>query len=210
MEYGGNTDKSKEIKKPEKQIEKVITGEVSQKPKSIGRKFKDVFFGGDLKTASRYVLGDVLLPAFRNLLWDSISKGSERVIFGESLYNRRPPSYPTRVQYNNPIHRRDPRELSREVGSRPFLPDQPHPNRVVKRESNDIVLASKEDAERIVEQLIDIIDQYEVVSWADLCALVGWPASPIDNKWGWTYLTNTEIRQTREGYVIDLPQMEAI
>jgi hypothetical protein len=202
MEYGGNTDKSKEVKKPEKQIEKVVTGEVSQKPKGIGRKFKDIFLGGDLKNSARYIAGDILLPSFRNLLWDMISKGSERLIFGESRYTRRPPEYRPTVSYNNPI-RRDPR-------STPFLPDQPHPNRVMKRESNDLVLASKEDAERIVEQLIDILDQYEVVSWADLCALVGWPASPIDNKWGWTYLTNTEIRQTRNGYLIDLPPMEAI
>ena len=43
MDYQGNPNKSREEKKPEKQIEKVVTGEVIQKPKSIGRKFKDVF-----------------------------------------------------------------------------------------------------------------------------------------------------------------------
>jgi hypothetical protein len=209
MDYRGNTDKSREQKepKPDKQIEKVVTGEVSQKPKGIGRKFKDIFFGGDLRTTVRFVTADVLLPKLRDLVVDITFEGIKKMMYGESAYNRRPPSYPTRVQYNSPIMR-DPRPYS--YASRGPIPDQPHPNRVMRKESNDLVLASKEDAERIVEQLIDIIDQYEVVSWADLCALVGWPASPIDNKWGWTYLTNTEIRQTREGYVIDLPQMEAI
>jgi hypothetical protein len=205
MEFEGNTDKSKEFKRPEKQISKVVTGEVSQKPKTLGRKFKEVFFGGDLKSAGRYLVGDVLLPAFRNVVVDAVSKGIERVVYGESAYRRRPTEYRPRVQYNNPIMR-DPRAYSRGP-----IPDQPRSSvRENRRESNNLVLATREDAERVVETLIDIIDKYEVVSWADLCEVVGWPSSHVDNKWGWTYLTNVEIRQTRDGYLIDLPAMEAI
>jgi hypothetical protein len=207
MEYQGNTDKSREEKKPEKQIEKVVTGEVVQKPKTIGRKFKDVFFGGDLRTATRYIAGDVLLPALRNLIVDMTSKGIERIVYGESGIRRRSsvdyrPRVSYNTSYNNPIYR-DPRAAGRP------LPDQPRMNRE-RKESVDLVLASKEEAERVVEQLIDIIDKYDVVSWADLCELVGWPSSHVDNKWGWTYLTNVDIRQTRDGYLIDLPPMEAI
>lgn len=207
MDYQGNADKNKEEKKSDKQIEKVVTGEVVQKPKTIGRKFKDIFFGGDLKAATRYVTGDVLLPALRNLVVDMTSKGIERIVYGESGIRRRGSTdYRPRVSYNtsynNPIYR-DPRS------TRPLLPDQSALNRQ-RKESVDLVLASKEEAERVVEQLIDIIDKYDVVSWADLCELVGWPSSHVDNKWGWTYLTNVDIRQTRDGYLIDLPPMEAI
>lgn len=209
MDYQGNTDKSKDENKPEKQIEKVVTGEVVQKPKTIGRKFKEIFFGGDLRAASRYVAGDVLLPALRNLLVDMTSKGIERIVYGETRFRRGSSNeYRPRVSYNasynNPIYRdpRDPRL------TRPLLPDQPH--RQMRKESMDLVLASKEEAEAVVEKLIDIIDKYEVVSWADLCEIVGLPSSHVDNKWGWTYLTNVDIRQTRDGYLIDLPALEAI
>ena len=213
MDYEGNPDKGKEIfnkppAKPEKQIEMVVTGEVIQKPKGLGRKFKDVFFGGDLKTAARYAAADVIFPALRNLLVDTVSKGAERLVFGESTYRRRPVEYRSRIQYNSPPLR-DPRD-PRSYPSRGLLPDQPHPNRVMRRESNDVIFAQKEDAERVLEQMIDIIDQYQVVSWADLCAMCEWDSSPIDNKWGWTYLTNVQIRQTRDGYLIDLPALEAI
>lgn len=207
MEFEGNTDKGKDFKKPEKKIEKVVTGEVVKRPKTLGRKFKDVFFGGDLKAASRYVISDVLLPAFRNVVVDATSKGIERIVYGESSYRRRPTEYRPRVQYNNPIMR-DPRSYP--YSTRGPIPDQTHPNRQMRRESNDLVLSTKEEAERIVEALLDIISQYDVVSWADLCELVGWPSTPVDNKWGWTYLTNVEIRQTRDGYLIDLPAMEAV
>jgi hypothetical protein len=205
MDYRGNTDKGREEKKPDKQIERVVTGEVIQKPKGIGRKFRDIFLGGDLRASTRFVVGDVLLPALRNLIVDMTSKGIEKIVYGDSVYTRRPTEYRPRVSYNNPILRdpRDPR-------SRAFLPDQPSPYRVVRRESNDFILASKEEAERVVEQLIDIIDQYQAVSLADLYEIIGLPSSHTDNKWGWTYLTNVEIRQTRQGYLIDLPQMEAL
>lgn len=206
MDYRGNTDKGRE-EKPDKQLEKVITGEVIQRPKGVGRKFKDIFLGGDLKATSRFVLADVIFPAIRNLIVDVSFEGVKRLVYGDSVYSRnRPTEYRPRVSYNNPIMRdpRDPR-------NRAFLPDQPHPYRQAKRETNDIFFSSKEDAERIVEKLIDIIDKYEVVSLADLTELLGNPPGPhTDNKWGWTYLTNIEIRQTRDGYLIDLPQMEAI
>ena len=208
MDYQGNPNKDKEPK-PEKVIVKVVTGEVIQKPRSIGRKFKDIFLGGDLKSSARYVAGDVILPAIRDMIWDTISNGSKRIIYGESMQRRgRPTEYRPRVQYSNPINpayrsMRDPRE-------RPYLPDQPHPARREKREHNDIVLTQREDAELVVERLIDIIDKYEVASLADLYDLLGWNTSPIDNKWGWTYLGNVEVRQVRDGYLIDLPPLEAV
>lgn len=207
VDYQGNTNKGKEPK-PEKVIEKVVTGEVIQKPKSLGRRFKTVFLGGDFKAASGYVIADVIFPAVRNVVFDSISKGAERVIFGESARRHRPPEYRPTVQYNNPINRpwapSDPR-------MRPNLPDQPaHRWRQTRRNSNDIIVQSRQEAELIVERLIDCIDQYQVASLADLYDLLGWTNSPIDNKWGWTYLHNVDIRSTPEGYLIDLPQLEAL
>jgi hypothetical protein len=208
LDYQGNAKKQKEGRpeKPEKQIEKVITGEVVQKPKSIGHKFKDIFFGGDFKLAMKFVSAEVLLPALRNLMVDSVTKGAERLVYGESSYRRPRPMYDPRpiVSYNNPLGmRRDPRM--------PNIPDQgPRSIRVNRRDANDIILTSREEAELVIERLIDIIDKYDVASLADLNDLLGLPTSHVDNKWGWTYLNNVEIRQIRNGYLIDLPSLEEI
>lgn len=211
MDYQGNPNKDKE-KKPEKQIEKVVTGEAVQKPKSIGRKFKDIFFGGNIKASARFVAADVILPAFRDLLVAAISDGARRVVYGESMYRRRPPEYRPRVQYSNqysnPIN--PPYRSWSDPRPRANLPDQRNPYRVERREANDIILASKIDAERVVESLIEIVDKYEVASLADLYDLLGWQSSHVDNKWGWTYLNNVEIRQVRDGYLIDLPPLDSI
>ena len=210
MDYQGNPNKDKE-KKPEKQIEKVVTGEAVQKPKSIGRKFKDIFFGGNVKASARFVTADVILPAFRDLLVDAISNGARRVVYGESMYrSRRPTDYRPRVQYSNPInpmYRNDPRYDTR---PRANLPDQRNPYRTERRDANDIVLESKMDADRVVESLFEIVDKYEVASLADLYDLLGWQSSHTDNKWGWTQLNNIEVRQVRDGYLIDLPPLESV
>lgn len=215
MDYQGNTNKNKEPI-PEKKIEKVVTGEVINKPKSIGRKFRDIFFGGDLKAATRYVTADVILPALRDTLVDAITNGARRMVYGESMYRRnRPFEYRPRVQYNNPIarsytaysypaDRRDPRDV------RANLPDQPNRWRADRPTNNEIILANRSDAENVVEGLIEIVEKYEVATLADLYDLIGIQTSPIDNKWGWTYMRNVEVRQVRDGYLIDLPQLEPV
>jgi len=222
MDYTGNSNKGKETgNPPEKKIEKVVTGEVIQRPRSVGRKFKDVFFGGEIKSAARFVTADVILPAFRDLLVDAITNGAKRVVYGESMYRRRPYEYRPRITYNSPLTTRsyyrdprgDPRDQRdlRDPRERVHLPDQPTTiYRPPRPGFNDIILARKEDAELVVERLIDIIEKYEVASLADLYDLLGYPASPVDNKWGWTYLSNMEVRQVRDGFLIDLPPLEAV
>lgn len=204
VDYQGNSHKGKEkaIAREEKKIEKVVTGEVIKQKRSFGQKFKAVFFGGEFRSASKYIAADVLFPAIRNLIVDATTKGVERVVYGESAaQRRRTPSYGSRIQYNNPIRR-----------ERAYLPDQPSHSllRQARRDTNDLVLASREEAGLVLERLIDIVDKYGVASLADLYDLTGLPSSHIDNKWGWTYLNNTEIRQVRDGYLLDLPPTEEI
>ena len=207
MDYQGNSKKErekKEIPVVDKKIVKVVTGEVVQKPKGPGRKFKEVFFGGDAKHAASFVASDVLLPALRNLIVDMVTKGAERLIYGESSRRRLPTNYGARYQYQSGashVFRPDPRERS------PMMPTRGRTNR---HDMNDIVIGTKEEAELVVERLTDILDQYEVVSVADLYELLGLSSSHIDNKWGWTYLGSVQIRQIRQGYLLELPPLEEI
>ncbi|MET0785759.1 MAG: hypothetical protein ABWY25_03560 [Paenisporosarcina sp.] len=205
-DYQGNSDKSKKLQS--KNVEKVIVGEVIQRPKPIGRKFKDIFFGGDAKATVRYVTADVLLPALRNLIVDMTTEGVRRVVYGESSSRRnRTIDFRSRVQYNNPINPvyRDPRE-------RTYLPDQPpYPFRATtKRDLNEYIVSTKAEAERVVELLVELVDQYGVATVADFYDMLGLTSSHIDNKWGWTHLGKIEISQVREGYLISLPPLEAV
>ena len=190
---------------PKKDIQKVVSGDVVQRKTPLGRRFKNLFFGGEFKGAIKYISNDVLLPALRNMLVDTTTKGVERVVYGESYSRRRPEIGRPRVSYD-----RLSSPVDRYSRSRAMLPDQP-PHSVRRRQDvGEIILVSRDEAEIVVERLSDIIDKYEVVSIADLHDLVGLPTTYVDNKWGWSSIKGVDIRQIREGYLLDLPPVEPL
>lgn len=205
MDYQGNSNKGKShpvTPVEEKSVEQVTTNPVIKMKPSLGQRFKHVFFGGDSRGAARYISEDVILPALRNLLVDSVAKGAERLIYGDSRPTRRSGlSYGSRIQYNSPLMRPDPRGPVR-------LPDQPP--RHQRADPNGLVLMSRDEADMVLERMGDILEKFEVASVADLYDLTGLPVSPIDNKWGWYNLHNAAVRQVREGYLLDLPPAEEI
>ena len=209
MDYQGNSNKDKRVSEkiavPAREPkEKVVTGSVIVKEKGLGTRFKGIFFGGDFDTAARYVAAEVLLPALRNLLVDVVSKGADRLIYGDSGPRRRgaiTTSYTPRVQYNNPAARTA------------YLPDQAPIRKWEERGTKSAagwIVSSKADADLIAERVVDIVDSYEVVSLADVLEMLGLPSTPIDNKWGWARLPNIDIKQVREGWEISFPPMEEL
>ena len=210
MDYQG-TNKPKKVEpdstpKSDKKLEKVVSGEVVTRKRPLGQRMKDVFLGGEFKSAAQYIAAEVLLPAVRNLLVDATTKGVERVVYGESTQSRgRQQDYRPRVTYNDPI-RRYPTTGS--VTQRGNLPDQP--SQRARHDRTELILSSRADAETVLERLSDIIDRYAVASLADLHELAGIPTTHVDTKWGWESIRFAEIRQIREGYLLDLPPAEAI
>lgn len=198
MDYQSNSKKTKqEAVKPDKKIEKVVTGAVVVQKKPLGQKFKDIFIGADFGNVVRYVGAEVMLPAFRNMIVDASTKGIERMMYGETAVRRR--NTGPRITYNSPINR----------GSR-YEPQRSIPQRSSRQSREDFILSSREEAESVLERMSDIIDSYDVVSVADLNELVGFPSNHVDNKWGWINLAGSEVRQIREGYLLDLPGPEPI
>ena len=72
----------------------------------------------------------------------------------------------------------------------------------------DIVLSSKGDAEVVLTQLIDILDEYGQVTIADLRDTVGMSGQYTDRNWGWISLANARTERLRgtQNYILDLPQ----
>lgn len=205
--FPGNSNKSQEQKKKppvEKKVERVTTGQVITRKKPIGARLKTMFFNADLKSVMRYVAGDVLLPALKNMAVDTIEMGAKRAIYGDAAASRMRRPMETnrpRVSYNHPIDRM---YGNRSQGA--MLPHQPPHYASTRRQTiGDIILSSRAEAELVVERLKDILDQYDTASVADLYELVGLPSSHVDHTWGWIDLQYVMIRQIREGYIIELP-----
>ena len=206
MDYDSNSNEKRQKAKEQQErpkVERVVTGEAHERKPGLGTKFKNVFFGGDFKSAARYVGADVLMPALRNMLADASKGAVDRMIYGETRRDTRydgRPNYAGRVQYNNPINRAarpDPRER------RP----QPQQSRTNPAE---IVVPDRAEAEMVLERLMDIVDQYDTACMADLYDLVGLASNHTDQKWGWTDLHGSVITQIREGYLIQLPEPQPL
>lgn len=205
-DYAGNVKKDKDKEKtakPAKNIEKVVKTEVIIQKKSLGRKIHDLIIEAEMRNVGRYIFSEVLIPAFKGVVSDAMNKGTDRMLYGERSRRSQFSTGP-RVTYNSPINRG-----YRESERTRYAPPSSSP-RGIARAREDFILSSREEADLVLERMNDIIDTYEAVSVADLNELVGLPTTHIDNKWGWTFLGDVEVRQIREGYLLDLPQPETL
>lgn len=206
-----NSKKSKELEEgksttPEKNLDKVVKGEVIVKKKGLGRRAKDLVLAADLKGAAKYVLISVMIPNIRNLIFEAGDTWWKQIVYrGEPSRRSGLPGSSYRVQYNNPIQRQqyppDPRYAP---------PVQQGPRRSQRSSQDDLILSSRQEAEEVLTHLNDIIEKYDCASVFDLHELVGIPSNHAEQKWGWGSLVGTPIHQVREGFLLALPPAEPI
>src|SRR5436190_15059627 len=198
-EYPPNSDVSKR-KEREKHIERVTSGEPIRRRRSLRRQFQETFVAGDARSATRYVVFDVLLPAAKDMIVEAGAQGIEKLIFGDS--RRRgstpPPAGPTGyVNYGR---------MSHAMGSR-FSSSQRAMSRQARAQHDfdEVVLESRTEAEEVIDQLFEVVNRYGTATVADLYELVGLAAAHTDHKWGWTDMHGAGVSRIRGGYLLDLP-----
>lgn len=209
----GKTEASEEDRKEasaeEKNIKRVTQGEVVRRKKSLGKRFRETFVGGDAKGVWGYVVLDVLIPAAKDMVADAMSTGVERMLFGEVRSSsrrggsRRGGSPYGHVAYNRmsssngpPWDREPRREFSRRARS--------------SHDFDEIILETRGEAEEVIDRLFDLVSRYEVATVEDLYELVGITGNYTDRKWGWTDIRGAGVSRVRNGFLIDLPRPEPL
>jgi hypothetical protein len=203
-EFPGNSHRDKKVSDEnpvDKKVERVTTAEPIRRKKGLGRKFKDIFFGGDPKATASFIVQSVLIPAAKDMIVDAASEGVQKLVRGDS-YRRRnaPTSGATGYVAYNRMSSRDsrvaepPRTMSRNARAR--------------HDFDDIVLQSRAEAEQVIERLFDIVGRYDTATVSDLYDLVGIRGSHVDHKWGWTDMRGAGVVKVRDGYLLELPDVE--
>lgn len=214
-EFPGNSRRERNAPEPKedpKKIEAVVTGDVVRRKKPLGKRLIETFFGGDSKTVGHYVLMDVILPAAKDTFADAVSQAIERMLFGEARSSSRrtgarPSGTSGYTSYNRfstskpggtpPWRdREDPKEISRQSRAR--------------HDFDEIILATRVEAEEVIDRLFDLVSRYEEATIADLYELVGITANFTDEKWGWTDIRGAGVTRIRNGYLLDLPRPEPL
>lgn len=185
-------NQSSRVQKP------IIVGTVVERKKSITRKIFESFGGDGPRDVGEYLVLDVVIPSIKQFLSDFITNGADRLLFGSSGGGSRRSAANGRrgdKRYNSMFRGGDTTLSSRARATHSF---------------DEIVLDSRGDAERIVDALITLIEDYDIASVADLYSLLDLTANHVDHKWGWTDLRSADVRRVSEGYLLVLPKPELI
>lgn len=180
-----------EQKPSEKKVQQVVTG-VTIKKKSALAKIRDMFISEDADKVGNYILLDVLVPSIKRAIVDII-KSSADMIFGTKGSTSTGTKYTyggtPYVQYSSSNKKPETRDVSRS-----------------QYEIGNFIFNSKDDADKIIDNLNDLIEVYGMASVADLCELVGAPYEFVANKYGWKNLHDAISIRTPDGYSLRLPK----
>lgn len=210
-DFPSNSRKSKEEARAKPDVEKpskVITGKVIRK-KTLGSRTRDLFRGQG-QSILDHIVEDIVIPEFKQLVWDVVLDAVERMLHGESdsSYRRseriRRRGEPTRshVSYNraygNSRYRDEPRERDR----RPMF----RSSYLVE----DIVCDMHEDALTLRDHIERRIEDEGYATVSDVYQMAGMDSNSTDEEWGWVETSGITIRRAGRGYVLQLPRPEAM
>lgn len=196
-DYKANSHKSKEelaSQEEKKKLEPVVKGEVKRKKNSV-RTLTNTFVSEDIHNIKSYVVMDVLVPAIKKAVFDIVSNGIEMILYGEAKGGSKRSSGASTVSYRSYYDdRRDERKSSnRERTYSGYSYD-------------DLIFGSRSEAEEVLSRMDEIIDEYKIVSVADMYDLAGVSSNYTDNNYGWINIRNAEVIRVKDDYIIKMPK----
>jgi len=69
-----------------------------------------------------------------------------------------------------------------------------------------VVFDTRDDAENVLGQLKDVMENFKSVSVADFKDMIGESGSFEENKYGWVEFNNLYVKRVRHGYILTLPK----
>jgi hypothetical protein len=195
-----------------KEIKPVVLTPVHTQKRPLGKRLKEMFVGGDARSAWGGVLVDVLLPAAKDTILDAVTQGAERMLFGEARGGYRRPGGSrggvVHTAYNR-MYGGSVTPMPRETAGPRTAANAPRGTRS-SSDFGEIVMGSRAEAQEVLSQMYTLLSEYEQVSVADLYQLVNMEPSTTDFKFGWVSLEGSDVRRLREGYALSLPRTEPL
>lgn len=199
--YPANNKQAKENgAETEKKIEKIEGITAVKTGPSFSTRLRQSFVGDDRRGLGDYLIFDIIVPAFKNTLFDLITGGANRALYGAARPNVQPGNSSLgRVNYN---------QISKVIVGPGQQPIQPGSKSSSSYE--DLLLPSRQQADLVLSRLDDVIGQYNMATVTDLYELVGVTGNFVDDMWGWFDLRGADIRPARGGFLLQLPPIKPI
>lgn len=192
-EYKNNSLKAQtEPKKEKPKMTSIVKGNVEKK-ETLGRKVLSTFIHEDKESVLEYAIMDVVVPKLKEAALDVVNGALSMLFYGEARNGR--VNY-DKVRTSSASYRTQQRTDYRGESNR--------------SDSDGIILESRADAIAVLNQLRDLITDYDRATVADYYDLVGMSSKFTDNNFGWTNLDSAYISNVRGGYTIILPKARAL
>lgn len=205
----------KEANEKKEPLKKVVSVQPKKVKKGLLNRLVTGVLGPDgLPSIGTYVADEIIIPAIKNLVYDTIVSGASRLVYrdkgipgrpGQPIH-RHPQQY---TQYNN-INRTH----SNVQPSQHHQHQNPANNRVVgvRYGVNEYIIPDRLEASHVLTSITENAHNYGSSSVADYYDLIGVPSEYTDNQYGWTSesIVRATIMPVRGGYVIKFPPVEVI
>lgn len=185
--------------------EKVTSGTVTVKKKSLGQKALATFLPGDIQDVKSVLWNDIIIPAFKRTVDEFISQGAHMMLYpGDTApRNRRDNGIRASYDYNRQYRSRD-RDYDRAPAPRNRWADDFDLDRVS--------FSSRVDAEMVLQSMENVLVEYSFVRVSDFFEFAG---ISTDNyqiyNYGWTSLRDADVRRDMSGeYYIQFPRVMPI
>lgn len=192
--YASRSDRERE------KLEKVTTGTVKTKKKTMGRKILDTFLSEKLDDVGDYIRYNVFGPGVKSLIYEVVLSTFSMMFWGEANVGRRDRRDGSgRRAYDRAYDDRRA-QIGRDRGRRPAY------------DYDDIFFETREDAERVLDRLYEQLDRYGKARVADLYEAAGISAGGnyTVNYYGWYSLRGSGTYPTSEGWALELPKCESL
>lgn len=197
----GNSIKNRDPDQKKKEVVKVTKGKVSTAKKSPGKKFVETFIEEDAEDIKVYIVSDVIIPAIKNLIFDSLIGSVEMALFGTASRSRRRGGNGGRSEttsYSSYYRSGSNSNRSNRDSSEPR-----------RGGYQDIIFDERGDAEEVLDTLQDLIEEFGQATIGDFYDACG--ITPDDNfskneNYGWTNLNSASVKSSRDGYFIHMPR----
>lgn len=195
--------KSIEVKRP-----RPIRAKLVKQKKTLSMTIAEAFVGDGTNGVGGYILNDVLIPAFKNLVTDAVTSGIEMLVYGETKGRTRRDRErgPKIINYSSFSRSRDRDEYD----DRPRRSRRPALDDPFDLES--IYFEDHTDAEDVLDEMCDRAKDYGQVSVGDYFEIAGLDgATHAHYRWGWEEeISRARITHKRRGYAILLPDPVAL
>lgn len=189
------------VDEAERELKPVVSGKVEKKKVPARKRFRESLGLEETRTVGDYLVWDVLIPALKDMVADTVKKGIDVFLFGGATRSTVGSGRP-HVSYEG-YYSRSNREYDRERFERSRYRYNPRPT----EDFSEFVFEDKRDADMVLNELCE---QIEVFGWAkvsDFYDLVGETERNYTMQgFGWEALGSARVVRVRDGWAIDLPR----